>query len=80
VLDVGSGSGYLTGILHHLVSEGGADGRVVGIEHISELVAFGEENLRKDGLGSAIDSKSILLVDGDGRQGQECTLFLSSQY
>ncbi|KAL4243250.1 Protein-L-isoaspartate O-methyltransferase [Abortiporus biennis] len=35
VLDVGSGSGYLCAVLHHLV---GPTGKVVGIDHISELV------------------------------------------
>ncbi|GIL72244.1 hypothetical protein Vretimale_285 [Volvox reticuliferus] len=37
VLDVGSGSGYLTLIFAHLANRG-AGARVVGVEHISELV------------------------------------------
>jgi protein-L-isoaspartate O-methyltransferase len=72
VLDVGSGSGYLTGIFYHLITEGGADGRVVGIEHIPELVALSDDNLRRDGLGNALEGDSIKLVDGDGRQGCVC--------
>jgi protein-L-isoaspartate(D-aspartate) O-methyltransferase len=69
VLDVGSGSGYVAAVLHQLVSEGDAQGKVVGIEHISELVAFSVENLRKDGLGPAMDAGQVRMVDGDGRKG-----------
>lgn len=36
VLDVGSGSGYLTAILAHMVQDG-QRGKAVGIEHIQEL-------------------------------------------
>ncbi|PCH35062.1 Pcmt1-prov protein [Wolfiporia cocos MD-104 SS10] len=70
VLDVGSGSGYLCAVLHHLVSdpESGTTGQVVGIEHIPELVEWSVSNLRRDGLGSALDG-AIEMVTGDGRQG-----------
>jgi protein-L-isoaspartate(D-aspartate) O-methyltransferase len=44
VLDVGSGSGYTTALLSHLV---GSAGKVVGVEIIPELVAFGKNNLSK---------------------------------
>jgi len=69
VLDVGSGSGYLTAVLFHLVSSDSQPGKVVGIEHIPELVEWSIQNLKKDGLGSALDQKQIEMVDGDGRQG-----------
>lgn len=70
VLDVGSGSGYLCAVLHHLVSENKtAGGKVVGIEHIPELVDWSIENLHKDGLGEALDDGRIVMVAGDGRQG-----------
>lgn len=73
VLDVGSGSGYLSAVLHHLVQgEGevaGAPGRVVAIEHIPELVGWSVENLRRDGLGGALDEGAIKVVEGDGRKG-----------
>ncbi|KIY45833.1 protein-L-isoaspartate O-methyltransferase [Fistulina hepatica ATCC 64428] len=68
VLDVGSGSGYLTAVLHHLAS---ADARpskpsvIVGIEHIPELVEISKENIKKDGLAGS----DILFVCGDGRKG-----------
>lgn len=44
ILDIGSGSGYTTALLTAIVGE---EGQVVGIEKISELVALGEENLRR---------------------------------
>ncbi|KAF7967230.1 hypothetical protein HWV62_35073 [Athelia sp. TMB] len=69
VLDVGSGSGYFTAVLHHLVSSPNKPGAVVGIDHIPALVDFAVENLKKDGLGPALASGAITLVAGDGRQG-----------
>jgi len=72
VLDVGSGSGYLCAVLHHLVSPsqpGALKGRVVGIDHIPELVEWSKNNLITNGLGRALDEGRILLVDGDGREG-----------
>lgn len=42
VLDVGSGSGWTTALLAHLV---GPDGRVLGVEIEPELVDFGAANL-----------------------------------
>ncbi|KAK2461149.1 hypothetical protein APHAL10511_006676 [Amanita phalloides] len=66
VLDVGSGSGYLLAIFHRIVGE---TGKVVGIEHVPELVEWSRENLRKDGLGKALDAKQIEVIVGDGRDG-----------
>ncbi|PFH47011.1 hypothetical protein AMATHDRAFT_153166 [Amanita thiersii Skay4041] len=66
VLDVGSGSGYLLAIFHHLVGE---SGKVVGVEHVPELVDWSIENLRKDGLGKALDAKQIEVLASDGRDG-----------
>ncbi len=42
VLDVGSGSGWTTALLAHLV---GPTGRVLGIERIDQLVEFGRANI-----------------------------------
>lgn len=42
VLDVGSGSGWTTALLGHLV---GASGQVIGVERIPDLVEFGRRNL-----------------------------------
>ncbi|KAH9836181.1 Pcmt1-prov protein [Rhodofomes roseus] len=71
VLDVGSGSGYLCGVLHYLVTDldSRVTGTVVGIEHIPELVEWSKGNLRRDGLGAALDSGNIKMIAGDGRQG-----------
>ncbi|KAI9441257.1 protein-L-isoaspartate O-methyltransferase [Lactarius indigo] len=60
VLDVGTGSGYLTSVLHRLV---------VGIEHVPALTALAESNIRADGLGAALDQQAIVLITGDGRLG-----------
>jgi protein-L-isoaspartate(D-aspartate) O-methyltransferase len=83
VLDVGSGSGYLSAVLHHMVSPEGHSGKVVGIDHIPELVEWSVQNLKKDGLGSALEKKQIEMITGDGRQGLRFlrsifTVFLSN--
>ena len=52
ILDIGSGSGWTTALLSHIV---GPEGSVLGLERIPELVAFGNENL----MAHAIDNASI---------------------
>ena len=47
-----------------------AQGKVVGIEHIPELVEWSVQNLHKDGLGGALESKRIEMAVGDGRKGK----------
>ena len=42
VLDIGSGSGWTTALLSHLV---GPKGRVIGLEIIPELVTLGRKNI-----------------------------------
>ncbi|KAF8524293.1 protein-L-isoaspartate O-methyltransferase [Hysterangium stoloniferum] len=71
VLDVGSGSGYTCAVFYHLVAPRDADkkGKVVGIDHIPELVEWSVENLKKDGLSQAMDAEELEMVAGDGRQG-----------
>ncbi|XP_024871810.1 protein-L-isoaspartate(D-aspartate) O-methyltransferase-like isoform X4 [Temnothorax curvispinosus] len=44
-LDVGSGSGYLSACMAFMV---GSHGRVVGIEHIPELIEISTRNVRED--------------------------------
>ncbi|KAH9478209.1 Protein-L-isoaspartate(D-aspartate) O-methyltransferase [Psilocybe cubensis] len=66
VLDIGSGSGYLVSVLHELVSPGG---KVVGIDHIPELVDSSIHNLKKDGRGESIENGEIIMIAGDGRLG-----------
>ncbi|KAI0346660.1 protein-L-isoaspartate O-methyltransferase [Trametopsis cervina] len=70
VLDVGSGSGYLSAVLYHLVvSPSGTEGKVVAIEHIPELVDWAVDNLKKDGLGNALSDRRLIMMAGDGRKG-----------
>jgi len=67
-LDVGSGSGYLSACMAVLVSEGYAKGKVVGIEHISELSDMSIKNVEKDHPEFLRDNVIEFRV-GDGRQG-----------
>ncbi|KAK3865045.1 hypothetical protein Pcinc_029303 [Petrolisthes cinctipes] len=64
-MDVGSGSGYLTACMGHMVGE---TGRAVGIDHINELIKFSQENIERDS-PELLSSGTIQLVVGDGRQG-----------
>ncbi|XP_046874232.1 l-isoaspartyl protein carboxyl methyltransferase, like isoform X1 [Hypomesus transpacificus] len=64
-LDVGSGSGYLTACFARMV---GSSGKVVGIEHIKELVEASVRNVQADD-PKLLSSGCIQLVVGDGRLG-----------
>lgn len=67
VLDIGSGSGYLTHVLAELV---GPHGTVVGVEHIPQLQALGLANMRKSAEGRALlASGRVQFRVGDGRKG-----------
>lgn len=44
ILDIGSGSGWTTALLCHIV---GKEGSVLGLERVEELVVKGQENLSK---------------------------------
>ncbi|MBX4199374.1 protein-L-isoaspartate O-methyltransferase [Candidatus Saccharibacteria bacterium] len=50
VLDVGSGSGWTTALLSHLV---GPSGKVCAVELIPELVEFGRDNCQRFGVRNA---------------------------
>ncbi len=65
VLDVGSGSGYLTACMARLIQPGG---KVIGIEHIPELVQLSIKNISKNGR-SLLDDGILEIVLGDGRLG-----------
>ena len=65
ILDIGSGSGYLTVALSKMTNDSGT---VVGIEHIPELYEFGIKNVRKHH-ANLIDSGKIIFVNEDGRKG-----------
>ncbi len=67
VLDIGSGSGYLTHILAQLA---GRDAVVVGVEHIAALRDLGEANMRKSASGREfLASGRVRFRVGDGRKG-----------
>ncbi|KAG6065400.1 hypothetical protein E4U32_007369 [Claviceps aff. humidiphila group G2b] len=69
VLDIGSGSGYLTHLLAELV---GDRGLVVGLEHIAALQQLGESNMRKSSEGQKlVESGKVKFRLGDGRLGFE---------
>lgn len=60
VLDVGSGSGWVSAIMAELV---GKKGRVIALERVPELVEVGKENCAKLGYGN------IEFVEFDGTMG-----------
>ncbi|KAJ6660162.1 hypothetical protein lerEdw1_018089 [Lerista edwardsae] len=64
-LDVGSGSGILTACFARMV---GSKGKVVGIDHIKELVDDSINNVRKDD-PLLLSSGRVKLIVGDGRMG-----------
>lgn len=73
VLDVGSGTGVLVAIFAKLVC-GGGGGKVVGVDHVPELVASSRDSLRAcaagdGGLAAALAAGSVEVVVGDGRLG-----------
>uniref|UniRef100_A0AAV2K6B2 Protein-L-isoaspartate(D-aspartate) O-methyltransferase n=1 Tax=Knipowitschia caucasica TaxID=637954 RepID=A0AAV2K6B2_KNICA len=64
-LDVGSGSGILSVCFARMV---GPKGKVIGIDHIQELVDDSIKNVKKDD-PSLLTSGRIKLMVGDGRMG-----------
>jgi protein-L-isoaspartate(D-aspartate) O-methyltransferase len=65
ILDVGSGSGYLTACMARLVQPGG---KVIGIEHIPELVDLSLKNISRNGY-SLVQDGTLEILSGDGRLG-----------
>ena len=65
ILDVGSGSGYLTVALSKMINDSGL---VVGIEHINDLIIFGTNNVKKNH-SYLLENGKIIFVNGDGRKG-----------
>ena len=65
ILDIGSGSGYLTVALSRMTNYSGV---VVGVEHIPELYNFGIENVKKHH-GNLLNENKIIFVNEDGRKG-----------
>jgi protein-L-isoaspartate(D-aspartate) O-methyltransferase len=63
VLDVGSGSGWTTALLAHIV---GKKGKVIGIERIKSLCDFGTNNISKYHL---IEGGRAKIICADGSKG-----------
>lgn len=63
ILDVGSGSGYLTACFFRYIQSKGEDAntRIIGIEHQSELVSQSKENLNNDD-PQMLQSKKLIIV------------------
>ncbi|KAJ7291010.1 protein-L-isoaspartate O-methyltransferase [Mycena rebaudengoi] len=80
VPDTGSGSAYLCAVLHYLVSPAadaakspGGPGKIIGIEHVTELVDWSLQNLRHDERTRlALENKQIEVFAGEGRLGNPC--------
>lgn len=67
VLDIGSGSGYLTHVLAELVKP---NGKVIGVDHIQGLVDMANKNMAKTQEGtSLLESGVAQFVKADGRLG-----------
>jgi protein-L-isoaspartate(D-aspartate) O-methyltransferase len=66
VLDVGSGSGWTTALLAHLV---GPEGRVEAVEVVPELVEFGARNLAATGRSWATVHQAVRGVLGLPERG-----------
>lgn len=63
ILDVGSGSGWTTALLAHIV---GKKGKVIGMERIKELCNFGINNVSKYHL---IEGGRVKIICADGTKG-----------
>jgi len=77
VLDVGSGTGYLSACFATMVlgddEANVGQGVVVGVEHIDELTQNAIANVKRDGKGWMLSSGGLSLVTGDGREGWEAS-------
>lgn len=76
VLDIGSGSGYLTHVLANLVTDmspatgTGTGGQVIGVDHIPELVDLARANMSKSEQGrKLLESAKVKFITADGRLG-----------
>lgn len=67
ILDIGSGSGYLTAVLAALT---GPQARIVGLDHIQGLVDLAWGNMEKSAEGREwLREGKVRFVKGDGRLG-----------
>lgn len=76
VLDLGTGSGWTTALLAHLV---GADGTVVGVELEPDLVVFGADNLARTSQPWATIRQTTPSVLGDPEQAPYDRILVSAE-
>ncbi|KAI5744525.1 hypothetical protein M8J76_003055 [Diaphorina citri] len=67
ILDIGSGSGYLTACLAYMA---GPEGRVYGVEHVMELAESSIKNIDK-GNSELLDQGRVQFVVWNGKHGYE---------
>jgi len=67
VLDVGSGSGYLTVCFAKMMKD--PDAVAYGIDHIPELVDSSIYNIKKSPYRDLLESGRLVITEGDGRKG-----------
>lgn len=65
ILDIGSGSGWTSTLLAHIV---GRTGKVVAVERLHKLFVFGKKNIEKFGY---ISQGIVECYEGDGYMGHE---------
>ena len=63
ILTIGSGSGWVTGLLAYVV---GTEGKVIAFERLSEMHIWGQENLEKFDF---IKSGQVECILGEGKEG-----------
>lgn len=69
VLDIGSGSGYLTHVFANLIA-GSPEGQVIGIDHIQGLTDLARKNMSKSKEGlHLLESGKVQFITADGRLG-----------
>ncbi|EME77715.1 uncharacterized protein MYCFIDRAFT_45789 [Pseudocercospora fijiensis CIRAD86] len=76
VLDIGSGSGYLTHVLAELIKaappSSSSSGTVIGIDHIQPLIDLAVQNTKKSPSGAEFLEQGVIrFVKADGRKGWE---------
>ena len=65
ILDIGSGSGWTSALLAHIV---GKEGKIIAIEIIPELTEFGKKNVEKYNF---VEKGIVKFVCADGSKGYE---------
>jgi protein-L-isoaspartate(D-aspartate) O-methyltransferase len=67
VLDIGSGSGYLTHVLAELIKPGGT---IIGVDHIQALTDLAKTNMAKSKEGrELLENGTVKFIRADGRKG-----------